>query len=157
VGLNREVLRRLAASSVKASALFVQWDVDKSGTITLAEFTMGLHGLGLTPESGYSDAFIKDVFNVIDDDASGVITYNEITATLKLSKRAADQADDVRRQAEARAAPATAAEPATREVAHEVQVAGGDVRTAETATARAAPSDPEITESGGLLIDISDA
>lgn len=80
------LFERVSKSSSRAVELFVQWDVDRSGTISRAEFRKGVRALGLTEEAGFKDADVDAIFKALDRDSSGELDYNELATTLVMTK-----------------------------------------------------------------------
>ena len=83
------LLERLSTASNRALEIFLQWDTDRSGAIDVNEFRAGVRGLGLTAETGFTDADVDAVFKALDADGSQSLDYKELKDSLRISKRKA--------------------------------------------------------------------
>mmetsp|Transcript_42765 Transcript_42765/g.103902 ORF Transcript_42765/g.103902 Transcript_42765/m.103902 type:complete len:643 (-) Transcript_42765:102-2030(-) len=77
-----EQLRQaLDQQPARAIDLFRNWDLDGDGELSKAEFCMGLKQLGMN-----SSAFGESLFDTIDEDASGGISFKKLHRTLRRVK-----------------------------------------------------------------------
>ena len=85
------LLNGLANHSQSAVKIFLGMDVDGSGSIDRSEFQAGCRQMGLLEESrmGYTltNHAIDRVYDMLDDDGSGELSFKEMMEALNIAKR----------------------------------------------------------------------
>ena len=79
----------LASRSKRLTTLFLEWDTDGDGSVTLSELTAGLHQMGLE----LSASELLALFNLFDRDGDGRVDVAEFAFVMRTANTAAAMAE----------------------------------------------------------------
>ena len=104
----QELREKLMKNALKLGDMFKKWDEDGSGTINRKEWHKALPLIGISTTKDQIDK----LFDYLDDDGSGEISYTELRAKLKQKSGGSSPSPKTRRPPQGGGTPARAEPPA---------------------------------------------